>query len=130
MPVVEARPLNPSNGRGEAVVVEALSFYGEVDPQRGTLRDGRSIAGRVLVIGRVRGSTVGAYVIYGLRYYGKAPKAIIVEGDADPIVVAGSVIAGIPLYDRARGITSIARDGAIIGFDEEGRLLVEEPPPA
>ncbi len=130
MRVLEARPLNPSRGKGEAVVVEALSFYGEVDAESGTLRDGRSIAGRVLVIGRVRGSTVGAYVIYGLKYYGRAPRAIIVEGEADPIVVAGSVIAGIPLYDRARGITRAARDGSIIGFDEEGRLVVEEPSPA
>jgi len=122
---VRARPLLPGEGSGEAVVVEALSFYGEVDPREGRLTDGRSIAGRVLVIGRVRGSTVGSYIVYGLRYYGKAPRAIIVEGDADPILVAGAVMAGIPLYDRAEGILAAARDGDLIRYARDGTIRVE-----
>jgi len=67
-----ARVLVPGEGCAPAVAVESLSFYGEVDAETGRLRDGRSVAGRVLYIGRVRGSTVGAYVIYGLKYHGVA----------------------------------------------------------
>jgi len=121
---IRARPLLPGEGEGEAVVVEALSFYGEVDPREGRLNDGRSITERVLLIGRVRGSTVGSYIVYGLRYYGKAPRAIIVEGDADPIVVAGAVMAGIPLYDRARGILTAARDGDVIRYARDGTIRI------
>ncbi|MCE4619574.1 MAG: DUF126 domain-containing protein, partial [Desulfurococcales archaeon] len=58
-----------------------------------------------------RGSTVGSYTIYGLKYYGKAPTAIIVENDADPILVAGAVLAGIPLVDRVMGALSAISDG-------------------
>ncbi|MCE4619983.1 MAG: DUF126 domain-containing protein [Desulfurococcales archaeon] len=107
---LKGRVLVEGNATGKAVVVEALSFYGEVDPKTGTLNDGRSITGRVLVIGRPRGSTVGSYTIYGLKYYGKAPKAIIVENDADPILVAGAVLAGIPLVDRVMGALSAISD--------------------
>jgi len=121
---IRARPLLPGEGVGEAVVVEALSFYGEVDPREGRLHDGRSIVGRVLVIGRVRGSTVGSYIVYGLRYYGKAPKAIIIEGDADPIVVAGAVMAGIPLYDKAEGVLAVARDGSTVSYARDGSIRV------
>jgi len=121
---VKARVLVPGDGVGEAVLVEALSFYGEVDPEKGVLVDGRPVRDRVLVIGRVRGSTVGSYIVYGLRYYGNAPKAIIVESEADPIVLVGAIIAGIPLYDRARGITGLVRDGVRVSFARDGTLTV------
>ena len=95
---------------GEVVKVDHhLSFLGEVDPKAGTLYDGRSIKGRILVIKGVRGSTVGSYVIYALRYYDNAPRAIVVEGEADPIVVAGCVMARVPLVDKVGDVD--ARDG-------------------
>jgi len=112
------RVLVPGEGCAPAVTVDSLSFYGEVDPETGRLRDGRSVAGKALYIGRVRGSTVGAYVIYGLKYHGVAPAAIIVGGRADPIVVAGAVLAGVPLYDMAGDLE--ASDGEIICFDRLG----------
>ncbi len=86
---------------GDAVVVNhRLSFLGEVDPKTGKLYDGRMIKDKVLVIRGVRGSTVGAYVIYGLRYYGNAPRAIVVMEEVDPIVLSGCVMANIPLVDK------------------------------
>ena len=121
---LRARPLIPGEGEAEAVVVDALSFYGETNPEKGTLRDGRSIAGKVLVIGRVRGSTVGSYAIYGLKYYGKKPAAIVIEEDTDPIVLVGALIAGIPLYDRATGILEAAKDGVRVRFTREGELIL------
>ncbi len=76
-----------------------LSFYGEVDPKTGRLPDGRSMSGRVLVIPATRGSTVGSYVIYAMKEYGTAPAAIVAV-EAEPILVAGAVMAGIPLAHR------------------------------
>ena len=120
------RPLVPGDARGEAVVVRGpISFYGDVDPERGTLRDGRSIAGRVLVAERSRGSTVGSYVILGLRYNRVAPAAIVM-GEAEPIVVAGAVLAGIPLVDRVpRELLEAARDGAVVEVRRDGRVVVD-----
>jgi len=98
--VFTGRVLVAGEAEGEAVVVDTISFYGDVDPESGTLRgDGRDIAGRILVARRSRGSTVGSYVLYALRYYGNSPIAILME-EAEPIVVAGCVLAGIPLVDR------------------------------
>ncbi len=120
------RPLVPGRARGEAVVVRgAISFYGDVDPARGLLRDGRSLAGKVLVAERSRGSTVGSYVIMGLRYSGRAPAAILMV-EAEPIVVAGAVLAGVPLVDRLPAeILDRVRDGWIIEVDEQGKVVAE-----
>lgn len=118
------RPLNPGSGRGPAVVEEALSFYGEVDPRTGRTVTGKELAGRVLVLGRPRGSTVGSYTLYGLKYYSRKPLAIIVESEADPILVAGAILGEIPLYDRVEGILGVVGDGAIVSFNEEGEIAV------
>ncbi len=121
---LQGRPLNPGNARGEAVVVEALSFYGEVNPVTGTLADGRRIGNKILVIGRPRGSTVGSYTIYGLRYYNQTPLAIIVEKEADPVLVAGSVLADIPLIDNVKGILMVASDGDIVVVNHNGLITL------
>ncbi len=105
---------------GEAVVVKhRLSFLGEVDPTKGTLYDGREIKDKVLVIKGVRGSTVGAYIIYGLRYYNNAPKAIVVMEEVDPIVLSGCVMANIPLVDKV-GQFEVS-DGDRITIEFKGR---------
>ncbi|MDK2383610.1 MAG: DUF126 domain-containing protein, partial [Candidatus Korarchaeota archaeon] len=86
--------------RGPALVVRGrVSFLGDVDPERGVLRlssGPAGLAGRVLVVEGGRGSTVGSYVIYGLARRGLAPAAMVVV-EAEPIIVAGCVLGGIPL---------------------------------
>ncbi len=113
---------------GRVVKVEhRLSFLGEVDPKEGKLYDGRSIAGKVLVIKGVRGSTVGSYVIYALKYYGKSPKAILVEEASDPIVVAGCVMARIPHADSFGELD--LKDGDAVRLNFKGaRACVERLP--
>jgi len=93
-------------GAGEAIVSkEAISFFGGVDPRNGVViesghdLEGRSIQGKVLVFPRGKGSTVGSYVIYGLRKYGAAPVAIV-NIETEPIIIGGCVLAKIPLVDR------------------------------
>ncbi len=89
------------DGEGEVVYLNRrISFLGDVDPKRGTLIDGRSIKGKILIVKGVGGSTVGAYVIYALKYYNNEPLAIIVNETADPIVISGCVMANIKLIDK------------------------------
>lgn len=88
---------------GDAIITkQEITFLGGVDAESGKITDkthelyGRSIAGRIFVFPKSRGSTVGSYVIYGLSRKRKAPSAIVVK-NVDNIVLAGAIIAGIPL---------------------------------
>jgi predicted aconitase with swiveling domain len=87
---------------GEVVKVSTLSFLGDVDKDRGVVVSvdsgcvGCSIAGKILVVERFRGSTVGTYVMYSLCRRGLTPKAILCS-ELDPVVVAGAALCGIPI---------------------------------
>ncbi|WFO75925.1 DUF126 domain-containing protein [Desulfurococcaceae archaeon MEX13E-LK6-19] len=85
--------------KGEPVVINRkISFFGEVDPEKGVVTsDGVCITDKPLVIAGTRGSTVGSYVIYALKEYGRAPSCII-AGEAEPILIIGCIIANIPLF--------------------------------
>jgi len=93
-------------GEGYALVTgEGISFFGGVDPKTGEVREeghelrGESVAGRVLVFPKGKGSTVGSYVIYQLKKNGKAPAAII-NVETEAIIAAGCILAEVPLVDR------------------------------
>lgn len=76
-----------------------LSFYGEVDPRTGEITGtDYTMAGRILLALGTRGSTVGSYIVYALAENRVAPAAIVVS-KAEPILVAGAVMASIPLAD-------------------------------
>ena len=114
-------PIVKGRARGPIVKVDALSFYGEVDPQRGViLSNGKELADRILVIGRSRGSTVGSYTIYALKYYGKAPQAIVMK-KSEPIVIVGAILAGIPLYEGLTWETYVAlTEDMCASLDDDG----------
>ncbi|MCE4626018.1 MAG: DUF126 domain-containing protein [Desulfurococcales archaeon] len=124
---VKLKPIVGGNATGEVVKVERLSFYGEVDPEKGILvADGREVKDKILIIGMSRGSTVGSYIIYGLKYYGNAPKAIIMI-KSEPIVITGAVIAGIPLYEALpREVFDMLSDGDEVEVDEQGNLIIKK----
>lgn len=84
---------------GEAVFIDRyISFFGEVDPREGiVLPEKNPISGKALVFKGSRGSTVGSYIIYALKYYGKHPICMIVY-EAEPILIAGCILADIPLF--------------------------------
>jgi hypothetical protein len=90
---------------GEALVSpEPLSFFGGVDAETGYVVEpghplqGQCIAGRVLVFPTAKGSTVGSYSLYRLKKAGLAPVGII-NGESEPIVAVGAIIADIPMVD-------------------------------
>ena len=79
----------------------------------------------MLVARKSRGSTVGSYIIYSLKLHGKAPKAILL-GRSEPIVIAGSVLAGIPLYDSlSQEFFEYVRDGSRIKVRRDGIISLE-----
>jgi predicted aconitase with swiveling domain len=104
--IFHGRKISKGKATGPALVgTEAISFLGGVDPKTGVVTDkpnplfGKSIAGKVLVIPRGKGSTVGTYVIYQLKRNGVAPAAII-NLESEIIVAVGAIISEIPMMDR------------------------------
>lgn len=92
-------------GRAEGellATLQPLSFLGGVDPESGIIRDqkhelfSQSIRGKVFALPYSVGSSVGAYVIYGMAVRKTNPVAIVSDtGDIN--LVTGCAAAGIPL---------------------------------
>jgi hypothetical protein len=103
---LEGRTIFPGQAQGEALVSKmGISFYGGVDPQTGVITEadhdleGQTIAGKVLVFPRGKGSTVGSYVLYRLKKNNCAPLAIV-NAETETITAVGCIIAEIPCIDQ------------------------------
>ncbi len=102
---MRGRMISPGKARGEAMVSrEPVGFYGGIDPKTGVViekgheLEGKSVRDKILVFPQGKGSTVGSYVIYGLKKNGMAPAAII-NKETETIVATGVILAGIPCVD-------------------------------
>jgi len=102
---MSGRAINPGEAEGEAIVSkEPVGFYGNIDMKTGVIiekghpLEGVCISGKVFVFPNGKGSTVGSYVIYGLRKNGVAPLAII-NKETETIVATGVILADIPCLD-------------------------------
>jgi predicted aconitase with swiveling domain len=103
---LRGRTIYRGRAAGEALVsCSAISFYGGVDPETGTVvevgheLEGQSARGRVLVFPRGKGSTVGSYTLLRLKAAGAAPCAIV-NSECETITAVGCIIAEIPCVDR------------------------------
>ncbi len=89
---------------GGLVVENPISFLGDVDPETGVLVQpdsrvkGEIVSNRVLFAPEGRGSTVGSYIMYALKFNRKQPLALVMH-KAEPIIITGAVISDIPLLD-------------------------------
>jgi len=118
------RVISKGYARGEALISkDPISFYGGVDPVKGIIIEkghdieGESIANKILIFPRGKGSTVGTYILYGLKIKNLAPKAII-NIEAEPIIAVGAIISNIPMVDMVdTKIFDIVEDGDIIEVD-------------
>jgi hypothetical protein len=97
--------ISPGKARGEAIVSRMpIGFYGGIDPKTGVViekgheLEGQCVKDRILVFPKGKGSTVGSYVIYGLKKNGVAPAAIV-NKETETIVATGVILAGIPCVD-------------------------------
>jgi predicted aconitase with swiveling domain len=102
---MKGRTIYPGVVEGEAIVTkEAIGFYGGIDAKTGDViekgheLEGQNVKDKILVFPMGKGSTVGSYVIYGLKKNGVAPKAIV-NKETETIVATGVILAGIPCVD-------------------------------
>ena len=103
---MKGRQISPGKAEGEAIVSsEPIGFYGGIDAKTGVViekghpLEGKSITGKILVFPCGKGSTVGSYVIYGLKKNDVAPAGII-NKETETIVATGVILAGIPCVDQ------------------------------
>jgi len=102
---MKGRMISPGKARGEAIVSKIpVGFYGGIDPKTGIViekgheLEGQCVKDKILVFPKGKGSTVGSYVIYGLKKNGVAPAAIV-NRETETIVATGVILAGIPCVD-------------------------------
>jgi predicted aconitase with swiveling domain len=102
---MKGRTIFPGTVEGEAIVSkEPIGFYGGIDAKTGEViekgheLEGQNVKDKILVFPMGKGSTVGSYVIYGLKKNGVAPKAIV-NKETETIVATGVILAGIPCVD-------------------------------
>ena len=116
---MKGRIISPGECEGTALVSkEPIGFYGGVDLKTGIIieknhsLEGKSIKNKILVFPCGKGSTVGSYVIYGLKKNNVAPMGIINE-ETETIVATGVILAGIPCIDKI-DINKIKNDDEIL----------------
>ncbi len=124
---MKGRIISPGKVEGEAIVTtEPIGFYGGIDFKTGIViekghpLEGKSIKDKILVFPSGKGSTVGSYVIYGLKKNGVAPAGII-NKETETIVATGVILAGIPCVDQI-DIEKI-KDGDIILLDANNGIV-------
>ena len=103
---MKGRTISPGKVEGIAIVTsEPIGFYGGIDIKTGNFiekghpLEGKCVKDKVLVFPNGKGSTVGSYVIYGLKKNGVAPCGII-NKETETIVATGAILAGIPCVDH------------------------------
>lgn len=95
---LDAATLQPATVEGEVVRIAPLSFWGGVDAASGRIVDphhpdfGLSLAGKIVVMPRTRGSSSSSSVLAECIRRGSAPAAIVLE-EADPIILIGALVA-------------------------------------
>jgi uncharacterized protein len=82
-----------------------ICFY-LIDPKTGIViekghdLEGRSVAGKVLVVPTGKGSSVvQADGLYQLQLHGNAPKALIIQ-NPDTVLVASAIVIGVPMVNK------------------------------
>ena len=120
-------------GAGEVLrLTKPISFWGGVDPRDGRVSDPRhpqagvSLAGRVVVVDRLIGSSSGSSVLLELTAAGAGPAALVL-GEVDAITALGAIVAremGLAappviqldgrLFDGLPTICRITREGSIL----------------
>ncbi len=130
---MKGRTIYPGKAEGEAIVSkEPIGFYGGIDMKTGIViekgheLEGKCVKDKILVFPYGKGSTVGSYVIYGLKKNGVAPRAII-NKETETIVATGAILAGIVCVDGI-DIERIKDDDYVIieAGEKEAEVVIKE----
>ena len=124
---MKGRTISHGTATGVAIVTnEPIGFYGGIDIKTGFViekdhpLEGKSVKDKILVFPCGKGSTVGSYVIYGLKKNGVAPAGII-NKETETIVATGVILAGIPCIDQI-DIDKI-KDGDNVLLDADNAMV-------
>ena len=127
---MKGRMISPGKAEGVSIVSkEPIGFYGGIDIKTGVViekghpLEGKCVKDKILVFPCGKGSTVGSYVIYGIKKNGVAPAGII-NKETETIVATGVILAGIPCVDQV-DIDKI-KDGVTVFIDaDKGDIKVK-----
>jgi predicted aconitase with swiveling domain len=130
MSEIQIRTICGMSIEGKAIVSPIpISFLGDIDSKTGEIVDsknplyGNSINGKIFLFPESRGSTVGSYIIYGLKINGVPPLALVVN-KAETIVIAGAILADITLVDKPnKDISTIIKTGDILKIDTKRNII-------
>ena len=132
--VYKCRSIVRGRGEGEAVVSkDAMCFY-LTDPKTGTVIErnhaiqGKSIAGKVLVVQSGKGSSVVQVDgFYQLWVKNNLPKAIILK-ETEPVIVSSAVMTGCTMVDQMEVDPYVAiHDGDYVEVDaDKGEVRVKK----
>ncbi|SAK43751.1 aconitase X swivel domain-containing protein [Caballeronia ptereochthonis] len=98
MKAFEAVALVPGHAHASGIALPPLSFWGGYDAERGVIVDathsghGRSLASRVLVMPRARGSSSSSSVLAEALRNGTGPAGIVLT-ERDLILSIGAIVA-------------------------------------
>jgi hypothetical protein len=127
---MKGRIISPGKAKGIAIVSrDPIGFYGGIDIKTGVViekgnpLEGKSVKDKILVFPCGKGSTVGSYVIYGMKKNGVAPAGII-NKETETIVATGVILAGIPCVDKIE-IEKIKNGDNIILNADEGTVEIK-----
>ena len=87
---------------------KAFSFLGDVDMDTGEIiakgheHEGETIAGKIMIYPETKGSSGGCLVLMVLAKQNRQPAAIVLSKPADPNIVEGAILAGVPLLCEPR----------------------------
>jgi uncharacterized protein len=113
--VLQAHTLVEGHCTGHPAVIEPLSFWGGYQSETGTIIDrshagyGQSLAGRILVMPRAKGSSSSSSVLAEALRNGTGPRGIVLL-ERDLIVTIGVIIAS-ELY--AMRVPVVVADDAV-----------------
>ena len=133
MQTIKSRIISKGKATGEILVSKyAISFYGGVGPntgiviEKGHILNGKTIANKILVFPKGKGSTVGSYTLYRLKKNKVAPLAII-NKECEAIVAVGAIISEIPAIDKLEKDTySILKNKQTVTVDtNKGGLILK-----
>lgn len=103
--ILRGRKVVPGTAEGVALVTKhPISFYfvdwsTGIVKERGHELEGKSVAGKILVFPKGKGSSAGTQTIYEMVKRKTAPVGMI-NISVEPIVTVGAILGNIPLMDR------------------------------
>jgi len=127
---IKCRKISEGKAEGEVIVSkDSVCFY-LVEPETGVVveknhdLEGKSIAGKILVMPSGKGSSVvQADGLYKLAQNDKAPKAMIIE-HADTVLVSGAIVMEIPMVFKVGSeFYDTIKNGDAIELDSDAGVI-------